>query len=245
MTLFGSRARRTAGTARSAFHRLRAKARGNTGWNERDHERNVVAEDGRGAGRRGHPTRSSPLAAMRCEEHGRQATLEGNKAQEGEAFGHLHKVAKGTDSTAEQGLEGPHPIDTTGADGAGNGDGSEGRGSVTMKSPRRQRSQRCDTAAGEGAPSRGRKRHAGRPPGGDRQGATFSNGRSFRGRLHRRVGRNVWNPRIGCEMQQARESGSGANRRGRAKRRGRSGSRFKHLVPEAMATSREKPHAAG
>lgn len=102
----------------------------------------------------------------------RKETSEGNKAQEGEAFGRLHKAAEGTDSSAEQGLEGPGPIDTTGADGAGNGDANESRGSVTTKSPRRQRSQRCDAAAGKGTPSKGERRDARKSPGGDRQGAS-------------------------------------------------------------------------
>jgi hypothetical protein len=136
----------------------------NNGWNERDRERNAVTGDGRGAGRPGHPTRIARFE--------RKETSEGNKAQEGEAFGRLHKAAEGTDSSAEQGLEGPGPIDTTGGDGAGNGDGNEGRGSVTTKSPRRQRSQRCDTAAGKGTPSKGERRDARKPPGGDRQGAS-------------------------------------------------------------------------
>jgi hypothetical protein len=43
----------------------RSEGTGSTGWNERDHERYVVTEDGRGAGRRGHLTRSSPDAASR------------------------------------------------------------------------------------------------------------------------------------------------------------------------------------
>jgi hypothetical protein len=42
---------------------------------------------------------------------------------------------------------------------------------VTTKSPRRQRSQRCDAAAGKGTPSKGERRDARKPPGGDRQGA--------------------------------------------------------------------------
>jgi hypothetical protein len=151
---------------------VQSKGWNNNGWNERDRERNAVTEDGRGAGRPERPPRSSSTAAMRREEHGRQATSEGNKAQEGEAYGHLHKVAEGTDSSAEQGLEGPGPIGTTGGDGAGNGDGNESRGPVKTKSPRRQRSQRCDTAAGKGTPSKGEKRDARRPPGGDRQGAS-------------------------------------------------------------------------
>jgi hypothetical protein len=159
----GSRTHRTAGTARSAFHQTRAKARDNNGWNERDRERNAVTGDGRGAGRLGHPTRIARFERME--------TSEGNKAQEGDAYGHLHKVAEGTDSSAEQGLEGPGPIGTTGGDGAGNGDGIERRGPMTTKSPRRQRSQRCDTAAEQGTPSKGERRDARRPPGGDQQGA--------------------------------------------------------------------------
>lgn len=124
----------------------------------------MVTGDGRGAGR--------PGCLTRIARFERKETSEGNKAQEGEAFGHLHKVTQGTDSSAEQGLEGPGPTDTTGADGAGNGDGSERRGSVTTKSPRRQRSQRCDTAAEKGTPSKGERRDARRPQVGDRQGAS-------------------------------------------------------------------------
>lgn len=40
------------------------------------------------------------------------------------------------------------------------------------RSSRRQRSQRCDTAAREGTPSGGTKRDAGTPPRGDRQGTS-------------------------------------------------------------------------
>jgi hypothetical protein len=42
------------------------------------------------------------------------AASKGNKAQEGEAFEHPNRVSEGTDLSAEKGLEGPRPIDTTG-----------------------------------------------------------------------------------------------------------------------------------
>jgi hypothetical protein len=82
-------------------------------------------EDPRDAGRHGGPARTARFE--------RTATSEGTKAQEGEANGHLHKVSDGTDSHAEQGLEGPPPIDTTGKTEAGNGSGNEGRGSTASE----------------------------------------------------------------------------------------------------------------
>jgi hypothetical protein len=57
-----------------------------------------------------------------------------------------------------------------------------------------------------------------------------------RGRLHRRASRNAANPRIGSRTQQACKPVRGANRRGRAKRRGRMRVEVQHLGSEAVET---------
>jgi hypothetical protein len=53
------------------------------------------------------------------------AASKGNKAQEGEARGHLHRVFESTGFLAEKGLEGPGPIDTAEDVDTGNGGDDE------------------------------------------------------------------------------------------------------------------------
>jgi len=84
---------------------------------------NVADDDG--AGHRDRPTRTA--------RNERQATSEGNKAQEGEADEHPNTVFDGTDSLTEQGLEGPPPIDTAGDGSFGNGADDDSRGSTASE----------------------------------------------------------------------------------------------------------------
>jgi hypothetical protein len=55
------------------------------------------------------------------------AVSKGNKAQEGEARGPLHRVFGSTGLLAEKGLEGPGPIDTAQGGDTGNGGDDERR----------------------------------------------------------------------------------------------------------------------
>lgn len=123
----GSRVHRIAGTARSTSH-----------WRKPDGT--IQRANGTHAGGTFEVlgTSAIPLVPQGNE---RMATSEGNKAQEGEANVYLNKVRDGTDLHAEQGLEGPPPIDTIEDVSAGNGeDGVTVADRRRAKSPGRQRS---------------------------------------------------------------------------------------------------------